>query len=326
MQRNPRQSDRLLRWPVAFFLLALLGVGPHAGATDADASAYAGELAAQADLRQLHADPVWQNLLHYKPSLFGGYRSLVDDPRFFLAPDGKTNPRSELAATLHGFFAPVSTNALEHPVCRFVARYTWLRDTLGIDTNRLPMAACEPFESVQAFLNVDAITLVFPAAYMNGPASMFGHTLLVFDAEGKNRLLSRSVSYAARTDTRIGPFFAFAGILGLYPGYYAIQPYYEKVEQYGDIGHRDVWEYELTFERDEVARMLRHAWELQNIWSRYYFFRENCAYNLYFLLEAARPDLALSDTRDRFVIPIDTVKAIDRKGLIGAVHYRPSQV
>ncbi|MCE9615616.1 MAG: DUF4105 domain-containing protein [Lentisphaerae bacterium] len=291
-----------------------------------DTPAYADELVATAEALELSADPTWLNLLHYQPTLMGGYCSLVDDPAFFNARDGKTNPRHELSATLRAFFRPASTNDLEHPVCRFVARFDWLQQKLAFDPSCMPVPACTRFDDIRTYLAATSVTLVFPAAYMNGPASMFGHTLLVFDSEGKNRLLSRAVSYAAKTDQSIGPLFAFAGIAGLYPGYYAIQPYYDKVEQYGDIGHRDVWEYELTFTPAEVDRMVRHAWELQNIWSRYYFFDENCAYNLYYFLDVARPELRLSAQTDWFVIPIDTVKAVQRAGLVRHVYYRPSAV
>lgn len=305
-------------------VLCLIGIAAAPGPAAAD-SAPAAEAAVQrAEALALHTNAVWRNLLHYK-STWRGMISLVDDPRFFHAPDGRTNPRAELAATLRAFYAPPGTNLQEHALCRFPARYAWLRDQLALDPTALPMEACEPFEKVRRYLAVSSVTMVFPSAYMNGPASMFGHTLLVFDTAGKNRLLARAVSYAARTDESIGPLFAFAGIAGLYPGYYAVQPYYDKVEQYTDIGHRDVWEYELDFSPAEVDFMLRHAWELQNIWSRYFFFDENCAYNLYFFLDVARPDLRLSDSKRWFVIPIDTVKAIAQHGLVREVAYRPSQ-
>jgi hypothetical protein len=315
-QLAPAPAEAELRPPMAEAGASALQ-GPQA--------AYIQELVTRADASRLFEDPTWRNLVHYRKG-WGGYVSLVDDPKFFNAPGGKHNPRAELAATIQAFFQPASTNEAEHPVCRFVARYTWLKEQLGIDPAQLPVPVCERFEKVRAYLDASEVTLVYPAAYMNGPASMFGHTLLVFDAAKKNRLLSRAVSYAAKTDTKIGPLFAFAGIAGLYPGYYAIQPYYEKVEQYGDIGHRDVWEYELDFTPAEVDRMIHHAWELQGIWSRYFFFDENCAYKLYFFLDVARPSLRLADNDPWFIIPMDTVKVVNRAGLIKKVEYRPSPV
>ena len=62
-------------------------------------SPYLSQILASAHQMKLHEDPYWHILLHYKPGVFG-YESLVDDPGFFLAPDGKTNPDAELDATI----------------------------------------------------------------------------------------------------------------------------------------------------------------------------------------------------------------------------------
>ena len=52
--------------------------------------------------------PMWRSLGHYRPNLLGsGDHSLIDSPGFFNAADGKTNPASEIEATLGAFFADV---------------------------------------------------------------------------------------------------------------------------------------------------------------------------------------------------------------------------
>ncbi len=313
--------DRPRKRPVFFFIACLF----FAAVPGFCADGYVEGLIQHALELKLDRNPEWLNLVHYRPGL-SGYKSLVDDTRFFLAPNGKFDPRAEMAADLAAFFEPVGTNENEHAVCRFVARFAWLDDQLHFDAGKLPMTECALFKKVYESLEADSVALVYPAAFMNGPASMFGHTLLVVDSKEKNRLLSRAISYAAKTRPMVGPLFTFAGIFGLFPGYYAYQSYYEKVEQYGDIGHRDVWEYELDFNGEEVDRLLRHAWELQNIYSRYYFFDENCAFNLLYMLDVARPSLRLTDDKAWFVIPIDTIKLVAEKGIVRSVEYRPSPV
>jgi hypothetical protein len=72
-------------------------------------------------------------------------------------------------------------------------------------------------------------------------------------------------------------------------------PYYLKVREYSDLENRDIWEYELNLTPEEIDRLLMHAWELGPIHFDYYFFDENCAYHLLGLLEAARPDLTLTE-------------------------------
>ena len=81
----------------------------------------------------------------------------------------------------------------------------------------------------------------------------------------------------------------------LFQGIFLHPPYYEKVTEYNNIDHRDIWEYDLNFSEHEVLRMVMHMWELKDIYSDYYFFDENCSYDLLYLLEAARPSLELTD-------------------------------
>ena len=306
-------------WRPALFLALLAALVLPARAE------YVDDLVARAGALNLAADPEWRTLVHYRHGV-AGWTSLIDDPRFFIAPAGRTHPAAELEATLRAFFAPAGTNASAHALCRFPARYDWLRRRLQIDESRLAARACEAFDRTIAALKPEAVALVYPAAFMNGPASAFGHTLLVVDGAGRNRLLSRAISYAARTDSRFGPLFTIAGVCGWYPGLYAYQPYYEKAQQYGDLGHRDVWEYELDLTPEEIDRLLRHAWELQDIYSRYFFFDENCAYQLLYLLDVARPSLHLAEHKPWFVIPIDTVRWVEARGLVRKVSYRPSPV
>ena len=154
-------------------LLALLAA--TAGAADP-----ADRLVEDARARRLATHPEWLTLLHYRQGWTGRWESLIDDPRFFLAPGGKREPAAELEADLRAFFAPPGTNEHEHAVCRFPARLDWLQRQLGFDARSLGAPPCAPLDRVFGQLAPSAVSLVYPAAYMNGPASMFGHTLLLF--------------------------------------------------------------------------------------------------------------------------------------------------
>lgn len=276
-----------------------------------------------AEEKQLYRDRYWEVLLHYKKTLTG-VNSLIDDPRFFLSPDGGKNPKNELAATLKGFF---KNDLLDdsHPRCRFVARYEWLKNELKIDESQLPVASCKEFDEAYSRIRPKSAVLVFPAAYVNGPASTFGHTLIRIDGDYQSKLLSYATTYAAYADDTNGILYAFKGIFGYYKGYFTILPYYEKIKEYSDLEQRDIWEYRLNLTEDEVSKMLLHLWELKEIYSDYYFFDENCSYSLLFLFEAARPSLRLTDEFGPWVIPIDTLRAMKNEGLVEAVEYRPSK-
>ncbi|NIQ11965.1 MAG: DUF4105 domain-containing protein, partial [candidate division Zixibacteria bacterium] len=64
------------------------------------------------------------------------------------------------------------------------------------------------------------------------------------------------------------------------------------------------------------ARMFMHVWELEKIYSHYFFFDENCAFQLLFLFDAARPSLRLVDQARPWVIPVDTIRLLAKSGVI----------
>jgi Domain of unknown function (DUF4105) len=272
----------------------------------------------------------WLNLLHYKPYPFWpGSRSLADDPGFFNAPTGKTNAAEELEATLSAFFSSVAeTDSSQNPQCRFVARFHWLHQQLKFDPARLELQPCKRFEAWRLALNPHELTLVFPSAYLNSPASMYGHTLLRIDAKDQDeqtRLLAYTIGYLAATNEDNGFIFAYKGLAGGYPGTYSTAPYYLKVREYNDLENRDIWEYRLNFSSDELEQLVRHIWEMGPTRFDYYFLDENCSYNLLSLLEVARPDLRLTDAFRWWAIPSDTVREVtERTNLLKSAVYRPS--
>jgi hypothetical protein len=273
--------------------------------------------------KKLHADRYWHILLHYRKSLMG-FASLIDDPDFFLSETGKHDPQRELEANLAAFFdeSEPQKNGVR---CRFPARFEWLSRQLGIAVEPMPGAACEKLREAYDKVEPRSATLIFPGTNNNSPASMFGHTLINIEGPYQSKLLSYAVNYSAFTDETNGFAYAIKGIFGLYPGYFSILPYYQKLREYADLERRDVWEYQLNLDPEETRRMFLHIWELREIYSDYFFFDENCAYQLLFLLEAARPAVDLTDRCRVWVIPIDTVRVIREAGLIRSSRYRPSK-
>jgi hypothetical protein len=317
----------------ALMLLASASAPAVGGAAVAAPSFYLEELIARSRELGLSDFREWHVLLHYRPDrLGGGVTSLADSPEFFRAPNGKTDPQAELEATLTSFFASdLLLRDGEHPQCTYIARYHWLDARLGFDRSRLPEQDCPRFEQWLRNLNPTGVTLIFPEAYMNNPSSMFGHTLLRIDGApyGVDRerrdLLAYAVNFAADTGPDGGVLFAVKGLIGAYRGFFSVAPYYDKVREYSDWDSRDMWGYPLDLTREEVDRMLMHLWELRGVAFFYYFFDENCSYELLGLVEAARPGLDLRGRFGFWVIPVDTVREIvGDKDLSGAVTYRPS--
>ncbi len=272
----------------------------------------------------------WHLLLHYRKSVFGGYVSEQDDPGFFLSPSGKTDPQAELDATLAQFFSDELVGRSRQPAqCAFVARYYWLKERLRFDDARLAPIRCDRFERWLAEFNAESITLIFPSAFMNNPASMFGHTLLRIDQKGQTeqtRILAYTINYAADVPPDAGLAYPIRGIFGGYRGYFSTIPYYLKVQEYRDIENRDIWEYRLNLTQPQIRRLLMHAWELGNAYFDYFFFKENCSYHLLSLLEYADPTLHLTDRFLFWTVPADTVRLVAAQpGLVGGIAYRPSR-
>lgn len=269
--------------------------------------------------------------MHYVPNLIApGVHGLVDSRDFYNAPDGKNDPQAELDGTLRAFFSEAEeTDEVQHPQCRFPARYAWLAAELGFDQGRMPRPQCRRYRDWRSALDAKQLTLVFASAYLDNPGSMYGHTLLRIDAadqDERTRLLAYSISFAAATNETNGLIFAVKGLFGGYPGVFAMLPYYVKVREYSDLENRDLWEYELDLSPEELERVLRHAWELLPAYFEYYFFDENCSYHLLALLQVARPDLELTAPFRLWALPVDTVRALtDQPGLVKRTVYRPAR-
>ncbi|MEN5046153.1 DUF4105 domain-containing protein [Pseudomonas koreensis] len=278
-------------------------------------------------LQQLANDRFWISLGHYETAKLGGWRSYVSDRKFFLAPDGNEHPDHELAATVQALYAPASLGE-QHAQCVYPARTRWLKAQLNLSD--LPAPDCAEFKKWFKDVSPHSAVMIFPAAYLNSPSSMFGHTLLRIDQADvqadKTSLLSYAINFGAYiegSDNSI--LYAWKGLMGGYPGLFALVPYQEKLSEYRSLENRDLWEYRLNLTQAETARMVEHVWELKQIQFDYFFFDENCSYRLLELLQVARPSLRLTEQFPLTAIPTDTVKAVKEAGLVESIEYRPSR-
>jgi len=279
---------------------------------------------------ELWKDIEWLNLLHYQggPGLTD-FLSQVDDPVFFNAKDGKTNPQSELKKTLISLYATDILNPDEHAQCRNIARFNWLKSKYPDSFKKIPLIICKEYNEWRREVPEEKVSLIFPAYHLNSPSSMFGHTLLRIDPaenEQGSTWLSTAVNFGANiqnSDNSI--FFAVKGLAGGYSGTFIVAPYYEKIKEYNRQENRDIWEYPLNLTPAETKRIVLHLWELKNIKFDYYFFDENCSYRLLELLQVARPELKLTEQFGLTAIPIDTVRSIEQANLMEDTVYRPSQ-
>jgi phage tail protein X len=269
-------------------------------------------------------DPYWQKLLYYEKSLLGRVRSASLNPKFFLAKWGSINPRLELEAAIDGLYHDGADN--DSPECLFPERYRWLKEKLAIPAGEFPPRACSSFENWKAGLDVESVSLLFAAGYLNNPSTLYGHTFLRLHKRGAGGadLLDYTLNYAAISDEQSGLFFALKGLVGAYPGQFATIPYYLKIQEYHNIENRDLWEFPLNLKPEEIDRLLRHCWELGKSSFPYLFFTRNCSWQLLPLLDIVKPELDVSRRFSFWVIPSDTAKAVLQASPPAAPGWRPS--
>jgi hypothetical protein len=266
---------------------------------------------------QLAQHPAWLDLIHLNTGVFGSVVSEIADAGFFLAGEVKPDAQAELEATLRGF------NQDSAVACQFPARWYWLQQQLDLG----PSPECVELQAWKSKLAAQHLTLLFPSMYLQNPASMFGHTFLRLDQANTSPLLNYTLSYAARPDQQDSvASYIYKGVFGGYPGVFAVQPYYQTVSDYGDIEQRDIWEYALNLNASEIDQLLNHVWELRDKKIDYYFFRENCAYELLTLIDVARPGLNLARQQfAAYTLPVDTVRSLRDAGVMTIGEYRPAR-
>ncbi len=248
--------------------------------------------------------PVWRALIHFEDHVLTS-GSTIRDPNFFLSSDGSNDVRSELEETLKSFF----NNPLSQ--CRFPARKLWLQHV--IPNLELPNISCEAYsEYIHAFAS-DSVSVIYASGYLGNPASMYGHVLLKFNGDGTNNdLLNNTFSYGAKSDDGDNKLtYIFKGVTGGYQGRFANQKFHQQALRYNESELRDLWEYKLNLTHYQIELLLAHLWELERTDITYYFFRENCAYQLAKLLNVVI-DEPLLPSGKTWVIPFDIVMMLNR--------------
>jgi hypothetical protein len=265
---------------------------------------------------KLYNNPYWSKLLHYRDG-----HSEIDSRNFFVSDLGKSNLKEELLETIDSL-----VNGKNNILCRFPLRVKWLKKNIDTLERKIVNYECKDLDIFLNAANTKQVTLVFPTAHINSPASMYGHTFLRLAEDKNTPLISNAVNYAAKTKETNGLVFAYKGIFGGYEGRYSILPYYKKIKEYNNLEQRDIWEYELDFKEDEIDNILLHTYELKDSYSDYFFFKENCSYNVLWLLEIARPKLDLVNNFDYKTIPLDTIKLLKPYNIIKESNFRPSKM
>lgn len=277
-------------------------------------------------LKELASSDAWLKILHYKPKwITHTLRGLNDSKAFYFSPTGQTDSLSELKATIEGLYDTTKEHGhLKQPAqCAFPYRYKFLKKHLKIDP---PKVKCPKFDEFVNKFKAQSVSMVFSSATPNNPASMFGHTFMKINSTNNSELLDWGINFAATVSPDENPFaFIVFGLFGGYVGQFSMMPYFQKVNEYTNSESRDLWEYELNMSQEEIDDLLAHLWELEtNGYFAYFFFDENCSYQLLAAIEAVKPQWNLTDF-PIYAIPGETIKKLtDSENAIRKVKFRPS--
>ncbi|WP_346993147.1 Lnb N-terminal periplasmic domain-containing protein [Alteromonas gracilis] len=259
----------------------------------------------------------WRTLLHYERSLFLDDKSAISSSDFFFSDTGSVDPLSELNANLTAF---IDTPELQ---CQFPARAQFIKRKVA----ELPEVKCPDFEDFVATIGAKSVSLIYASGYLGNPASMYGHVFLKFNGTRKSELLDNTYNYGARYPKNEHPIrYIMNGIFGGYDGYFANQKFHHQTLTYNESELRDLWEYSLDFTQDDITFLLGHLWELEQVPMTYYFFKQNCAYQIAYLLSMLTGTSYIPESK-LWVMPFDIVTQIERVDptLIDKVFFHPSR-
>lgn len=252
----------------------------------------------------------WRALLHIQDD----NKSDINDPKFFLSES--FIPQDELDNALN----QLHSNNKNEILCRFPARYRFLNQHLDINVS------FEHCTNLQDFLKDSRgqyASMSFASSYLGSPMSYFGHTFITIH-KPNNRFFSQTLSFAAEVPEKIGFFDLLTkGIGGGFNGKFVAEPYFKLHEGYNIIEQRSLSEYHLNLSQDEIENMLWHAYELYDANINYKFFSENCAYEMLWFLEVARPGLKIRDKFKNVVIPYETINVMKEIGLVTQIETQP---
>jgi hypothetical protein len=238
------------------------------------------------------------------------FESLVPNKEFFINPNGREDPHSELKSTIDIFRDPKKIASQ----CLFPARFQLLKEHFKL----LNPVDCDDIGSWVFWSNPIEVNLVFASQYLSNPASFFGHTFLHFSSSKLPRNLELTIGYSAQVPDGLGFFkYAYHGITGGFVGKFSEVPMIRKIHEYNNIENRDLWFYPIKLTQKESLLLMKHLFELTRL-ARfdYGFFKDNCSYMLLKTIEAIKPEVTLSKNYPIYASPAETLIKTNDKGLL----------
>ncbi|MEA2100135.1 MAG: DUF4105 domain-containing protein [Campylobacterota bacterium] len=258
--------------------------------------------------KNLDKDDYWLKLLHFKDN-----KSVINNREFFLSPKGITDAKSELIETLKRF------KTTPNLICKYPARYKWLNSKLKLDIKN------QECKKLKEFLkpNFKKIIIVFTSERYDSPASVFGHTMMKIESDE----IPYVINYAARIPDETNSFYyVYNGFSGGFKSRYRLVPFSIKDYEYRSGEFRDLIEFSLDLDKDEVENIMLHFYEIKDTNEDYYFLSHNCSSELIKLIDIAKYDSELSKDFNTIVIPIDIIYILQKHRYIDQITNQDSKL
>lgn len=277
---------------------------------------YVNIIISEAINKKLYVKPTWKSLLHIKDK-----KSFINDPNFILSKEN-FSLKNELIYTIKAFFKDKKLDD-KHPICKFPARFYWIKKELSLQDSIFPKVKCKSFNEYLKKAPADEISLVFASEDIKNPSSMMGHVFFKLSGKNyKNKYVEHAVSFFAVIDT-VNPISLIikSTITGM-DSIYSLLPFRIQLIRYLEVEHRNVWIFPLLITNKEKKLIYYHIWELKDVKSKYYFTSYNCATVVYFILSLADPSLL----KEKFlwVSPRDVIVLSYKHNLIKRGELLPS--
>lgn len=264
----------------------------------------------------------WRRLLLFQDTPVEHDNSSIDNPKFFLAQNGRHDAHSELIATLSAMQRGDSDT-----ICRFVARTHFLTQVLaaqdidsGVDDRQ-----CSDFHAFAGTLNAKRLSLIFAEEHPNNIASAFAHVLMRVDDGQDEDKAATAINYTVQPNKADGVLVSTAkSIIGGYPGVMEIMPYQKKADDYLVKDERDLWQFSLNLTPKEVTQIVRHIWEVKEMKRPYFFTHDNCATEIVRLIDVVRPKGHVQADIGNVVIPSRIAAILSQAGMVTDQKFIPS--
>lgn len=249
------------------------------------------------------SENTWKNIIFYS-SHSGSY--LTQDSRLSSDP----NPQSELQATLRLFSeTQLSLTDPKRPECLYPSRYAYLKHLLQ-NHHQAPCLELQRWKS-----QIKSLSLVYTQGYLGNPASFFGHTFLKLNTDSKKLFQNPSVNFGAEIPPKTSPLaYIYQGVTGGFEAKYEVYPFLYSHYNYTQKEARDLYEYELKLNTEELDKILNQIWEVQQLKFTYYFTSRNCAYFIARIIEQ-NSNFKLTP-EGLFVYPIEIFAKLKKQDII----------